>query len=194
MPNIGDSDDDWAELARELSRDKPQPPSEQPTPAEEMGVFGEGPESTPLLDEEGDELPEGPGETDADNIFRNARPGTICGNVGDSTGLPISSVELELYLDVNNNDMVDAGDVLVATAFSDGDTGNYCFEDITPGEYVVVEIQPVNYNSVSDYDHTTPASDTDGDDSGDGADDESPGDSNQDDDWEDIESDDDFSD
>jgi protocatechuate 3,4-dioxygenase beta subunit len=115
-----------------------------------------------------------PGETDADNIFRNARPGTICGNVGDSTGLPISSVELELYLDVNNNDMVDAGDVLVATVFSDGDTGNYCFEDITPGEYVVVEIQPVNYNSVSDYDHTTPASDPDGDDSGDGADDEIP--------------------
>jgi hypothetical protein len=75
MPNIGDNDDDWAELARELSRDKPQPPSEQPTPAEEMGVFGEGPESTPVLDEEGDDLPEGSGETEAEGA-PDGQPGT----------------------------------------------------------------------------------------------------------------------
>jgi hypothetical protein len=75
MPNIGDSDDDWAELARELSRDKPQPLSDQPTPAEQMGVFGESPESTPLLDEEGDELPEAAGETEAEGA-PDGQPGT----------------------------------------------------------------------------------------------------------------------
>jgi hypothetical protein len=53
-------------------------------------------------------------------------------------------------------------DVLVATTFTDGDTGNYCFEDVTPAEYVVFEVQPNYYNSVSDYDHTTTAPDTDG--------------------------------
>jgi hypothetical protein len=36
------------------------------------------------------------------------------------------------------------------------------FEDVTPNEYVVLEIQPLNYNSISDYDHTTGASDPDG--------------------------------
>ncbi|HJW27960.1 MAG TPA: SdrD B-like domain-containing protein, partial [Saprospiraceae bacterium] len=103
-----------------------------------------------------------PGETDADNNFMDGRAGTICGNVSDDTGLPISSVELRLYLDVNNNDSLDVADVLVATVFTDGDTGDYCFEDVTPGEYVVFEVQPPFYNSISDYDHTTTAPDTDG--------------------------------
>ncbi|HJW31530.1 MAG TPA: hypothetical protein VJ508_20010, partial [Saprospiraceae bacterium] len=82
--------------------------------------------------------------------------------------------EIRLYLDVNNNDAYDAGDILVATAFSDGDTGNYCFEDVTPGEYVVVEIQPQYYDNVSDYDHTTSGSDPDGNDQADGPDNEIP--------------------
>jgi len=115
-----------------------------------------------------------PGESDEDNDFLEGRPGMICGNVSDNANHPISSVEVKLYLDVNNNDQYDAGDVLIATVFSDGDTGNYCFEDVTPGEYVVVETQPINYNSVSDYDETTSASDPDGDDQADGADDEIP--------------------
>jgi len=115
-----------------------------------------------------------PGESDSDNNFINGRPGMICGNVHDNLGQPISSVLLSLYRDVNNNDMYDAGDILIGTVFSDGDTGNYCFEDITPGEYVVVETQPVNFNSVSDYDYTTSASDPDGNDQADGADNEIP--------------------
>ncbi|MEO6132807.1 MAG: SdrD B-like domain-containing protein, partial [Saprospiraceae bacterium] len=115
-----------------------------------------------------------PGETDADNDFVDGRPGTICGNVKEDTGLPISSVQIKLYKDVNNNDAYDAGDVLIATVYTDGDTGNYCFEDVTPGEYVVVEIQPPFYNSVSDYDHSTGAFDPDGDDSADGPDNEVP--------------------
>ena len=115
-----------------------------------------------------------PAEADADNIFVNGRPGTICGNVSDDTGLYISSVQIRLFLDVNNNDAWDIGDILIATTYSDGDTGDYVFEDVTPGEYVIVETQPVNYTNVSDYDHTTTAPDTDGDDSADGWDNEIP--------------------
>ena len=37
--------------------------------------------------------------------------------------LPISNVEIRLYLDVNNNDSLDAGDILVATTYTDGDSG-----------------------------------------------------------------------
>jgi len=103
-----------------------------------------------------------PGEADNDNNFIDGRPGIICGIVLDDIGQPISNVEMILYLDVNNNDSLDAADTPVATVFTDGDSGIYCFEDVTPGEYVVFEVQPANYNSVSDYDHSTGASDPDG--------------------------------
>ena len=115
-----------------------------------------------------------PGEADADNDFVDGRPGMICGSVYDDTNLPISSVEIRLYRDINNNDVHDGADILAATTFTDGDTGGYCFEDVTPGEYVVFEVQPANYNSVSDYDHSTVAPDTDGNDSAQGPDDEIP--------------------
>ena len=69
---------------------------------------------------------------------------------------------MQLYRDINNNDSLDIADVLTATTYTDGDTGDYCFEDVTPGEYVVFEIQPLSYSSVSDYDHSTTAPDTDG--------------------------------
>ena len=102
---------------------------------------------------------------DADNDFIDGRPGMICGNVSDDTGLYISNVIIQLYLDVNNNGVQDAGDLLVATTISDGDSGDYIFEDVTPGNYVIVEVQPVNYTDISDYDHSTTPPDTDGDDS-----------------------------
>ncbi|MEO5905356.1 MAG: SdrD B-like domain-containing protein [Saprospiraceae bacterium] len=115
-----------------------------------------------------------PGEADEDNDFVDGRPGSICGNVSDDLGVPLANIEIRLYLDVNNNDIVDAGDILVTTTFTDGDSGNYCFEDVTPGEYVISEIQPLNYNDVSDYDHTTAPPDTDGNDSAQGPDNEIP--------------------
>jgi hypothetical protein len=74
-----------------------------------------------------------PGESDDDNNFVDGRPGSICGNVSEDTGSPISSVELQLYIDVNNNDSLDVADVYVISVYTDGDTGNYCFEDVTPG-------------------------------------------------------------
>ncbi len=140
-------------------------------------------ESISVSDTDGDDSVQGadndipvivlPGEADNDNNFVEGRPGLICGSVNDTIGQPISSVEVRLYHDLNNNNEYDAGDALVATTFTDGDTGNYCFEDVTPGEYVVVEIQPANYSSISDYDHST-GSDPDGDDQADGPDDEIP--------------------
>ena len=75
MPNIGDSDDDWAELARELSRDKPQPPVEEPAQAEEMGLFGEATETTPVSDEEGEDLAEMAGESEGEGA-PDGQPGT----------------------------------------------------------------------------------------------------------------------
>jgi hypothetical protein len=54
----GDSDDDWAELARELSRDKPQSLAEPPPPAEEMGLFSEVVQDARPAEEDIEELPE----------------------------------------------------------------------------------------------------------------------------------------
>ena len=59
--------------------------------------------------------------------------GNICGNVHEIIGQPLSNVESKLYIDVNDNDMFDAGDILVETTYTDGDSGNYCFEDIPAG-------------------------------------------------------------
>jgi protocatechuate 3,4-dioxygenase beta subunit len=115
-----------------------------------------------------------PGETDGGNIFTDGRPGTVCGSVHDNLGQPISSVVIRLYHDLNNNDIYDGGDILVATTSTDGDTGNYCFEDVTPGEYVVVETDPANYYGISDYDTSTGVNDPDGNDQADGSDNQIP--------------------
>ena len=103
-----------------------------------------------------------PGEADDDNDFIDGRPGTICGTVSNDMNQPLSNVEILLFHDINNNDSIDGGDVHVATQFTDGDSGDYCFEDVMPGEYIVVEIQPAYHTSVSDYDHSTGAFDNDG--------------------------------
>jgi hypothetical protein len=74
-----------------------------------------------------------PGETDADNNFIDSRPGVVCGNVSDDTGLYISSVEIRLYIDGNANGTYDVGEILYAFTYTDGDTGDYTFEDVPPG-------------------------------------------------------------
>ena len=58
--------------------------------------------------------------------------------------------------------------------YSDGDMGDYRFENMTPGVYVVVEKQPDFYDSVWDYDTSTNENDEDGDDRADGADNDIP--------------------
>jgi hypothetical protein len=75
MPPTGDSDDDWAELARELSRDKPQPLPEPEPPTEELGLFGEGAEELPATAEEQSELPDGAVEAEGEGP-PDGQPGT----------------------------------------------------------------------------------------------------------------------
>ncbi|HJW28834.1 MAG TPA: SdrD B-like domain-containing protein, partial [Saprospiraceae bacterium] len=96
--------------------------------------------------------------------------GSICGYVHDDLGQPISGVQIQLFVDQNNNQGVDTTDVLLASTFTDG-SGNYCFTGLHPCQYVVVEMQPASYGNLSDYDSTP---DPDGDDSLDGPDNEIP--------------------
>jgi hypothetical protein len=97
--------------------------------------------------------------------------GTICGAVHDDLGQAMAGVQVQLFADMNANQVVDAGDTLVTTTTTSGPSGSYCFTNIRPCNYVVVEIQPATYGSLSDYD-TSP--DPDGDDSSDGPDNQIP--------------------
>ncbi|MEP6796120.1 MAG: SdrD B-like domain-containing protein, partial [Saprospiraceae bacterium] len=97
--------------------------------------------------------------------------GSICGSVHDDLGQPISGVEIRLEADVNNNLIFDGGDTLIATLFSIAGTGQFCFQQIRPCSYILVEIQPSTYGDLSDFDSTP---DPDGDDSGDGPDNQIP--------------------
>jgi ribonuclease E len=75
MPPTGDSDDDWAELARELSRDKPPPLPEPEPPTEELGLFGEGAEELATNAEESPELQEGAADEEGEGP-PDGQPGT----------------------------------------------------------------------------------------------------------------------
>lgn len=97
--------------------------------------------------------------------------GTICGSVVDDLSQPLGGVTIELHADLNSNQQIDAGDTLVATTVTAISDGSYCFSDVRPCEYVVREVQPLNYGQQADYD-TSP--EPDGDDSADGPDDEIP--------------------
>src|SRR5688500_1643645 len=112
-----------------------------------------------------------PGESDTDNNFKDGRPGIICGSVVNDLGAPLSNVRVELYEDENGNGQMDPEDNMLAFLYSDGDTGNYCFEDIVPGVYIVNEVHPPDYGNLSDMDETP---DPDGDDSAEGPDDNIP--------------------
>ena len=114
-----------------------------------------------------------PGEIDADNDFvEDPFPGAICGFVLDTDENPLANVTVELYADTNGDGLPDG--TVMATGVSDGETGQYCIEDIPYGTYVLVQVQPANYTSFSDYDVTTGPSDPDGDDSGQGPDNNIP--------------------
>ena len=152
---------------------------DQPWP---YGNISDYDQSTGAFDWDGDDSFEGAddnipvvlkaGEADEDNVFTDARPGMVCGIVKTDTDKPMGGVRLWLYAD-NDDDGSPDGEALDST-LSDGDAGTYCFNDVTPGSYVVVELQPDFHNSVSDYDHSTGAGDTDGDDFLDGPDDQIP--------------------
>ncbi len=97
--------------------------------------------------------------------------GSICGSVHDDLGQALSGIEIKLWADVNNNQIYDGGDTLVATLFSSAGNGQFCFQQIRPCSYILVETQPSSYGELSDFDSTP---DPDGDDSGDGPDNQIP--------------------
>ena len=48
----------------------------------------------------------------------------------------IANVDLQLYLDANNNEVIDAGDALISSATSNS-AGYYLFDGLAPGNYIV---------------------------------------------------------
>ncbi len=100
-----------------------------------------------------------PGENDTDNNFVDVDLGNITGTVtedtdGDGVGdTPIQGVLVELFEDSNDNGLFDAGEPSVETTTTGAD-GSYSFNNLAPGDYVVVETQPANLVSVSDQDES----------------------------------------
>jgi hypothetical protein len=97
--------------------------------------------------------------------------GTICGSVHDDLGQGIVGVQIQLMADMNGNQLVDGGDTLVTTTTTSGVNGTYCFNNIRPCNYVIVEVQPATYGNLSDFDSSP---DPDGDDTSDGSDNQVP--------------------
>ena len=91
------------------------------------------------------------------------RPGEIGGTVSADTDnddvgeTGILGAELQLFTDPNGDgDASDGTFVVSTTTESDG---SYSFENLAPGDYVVVETQPAGFNTVSDGDSTVPGDD-----------------------------------
>src|SRR5690606_1469709 len=114
-----------------------------------------------------------PAEADYDNNFiESPNPGTISGRVEeDETGLPISGVMIRLHVDTNGDGSPDGPPI--GTTTTNG-SGFYEFTGVQIGNYVVRQVQPENYISISDYDHSTGPLDPDGNDSAQGPDEEIP--------------------
>ena len=71
----------------------------------------------------------------------------------DDSGIPLGGVTIQLYSDPNGDGDPSDGSV-VATATTDA-SGDYEFLSVAADDYVLVEIDPVNYSSVSDGDLTS---------------------------------------
>ena len=98
-----------------------------------------------------------PGEDDADNVFVEENNGSISGTVTqDTTGnglgdTPLEGVTVELYEDSDGDGQADGSAIDTTTTATDG---SYLFDDLSPGDYVVVEIQPAGLQNVSDQDES----------------------------------------
>ena len=83
------------------------------------------------------------GEQDLGNNFVEVKTGSVCGAVAilkDGNATPFTAgVKLNLMKNgqIDNSTMTDSD-------------GKYCFNDVIPGDYAVVEVQPVGYVSVSE--------------------------------------------
>ena len=94
------------------------------------------------------------GQTSCDHDFLDTLPAMVSGTVtedldNDDTGdAPLVGVTIELWSDTDSDGV---GDTLVTTTTTDAG-GHYQFTNVAPGQYVVVETDPTNYNSVVDND------------------------------------------
>ena len=113
-----------------------------------------------------------PIEPDFNNDFiEDALVGTISGTVTNDVGGPIAGVLISLHLDTNSDGSPDGGALSTTTTNA---SGNYIFTGVEAAFYVLVETTPAMHSNISDYDHSTLAPDTDGDDSAQGPDDNIP--------------------
>ena len=100
-------------------------------------------------------LPNDPADpTEDPTVLELAMLGNVSGNVsedttGDGAGdTPLPGVDLELFTDPNGDGDPSDG-VSVGTATTDAN-GDYVFEDVPLGDYVVVETQPTGVDSISE--------------------------------------------
>ncbi len=105
-------------------------------------------------------------ELDADNNFIEGQPGAISGYVSEDTDggtasadQPIEGVQLTLVSDLNNNGILDAGEAVQTTTTNA--SGYYEFTNLTPGDYIVIETQPLGYTTVRDGDESDDGDATD---------------------------------
>ena len=80
--------------------------------------------------------------------------GIICGHVEDDAGIGLSGILIQLWHDLNGNQVVDGLDTLESSTMTAGTTGQFCFTALRPCQYVLVEVQPATFGEESDYDHT----------------------------------------
>ena len=94
------------------------------------------------------------GESDTGNNFVEEVQASISGTVtvdtnDDGSGdVGLAEVTLQLV------EVVDGAEVIVATTETTGTNGAYVFNDVTPGNYIVRQVQPENHLTVSEGDST----------------------------------------
>ena len=101
------------------------------------------------------------GEADTGNDFVEEEPASISGTVTVDTD---NDGDGEVGLGgVIVNLVDDGGNVVATTTTADGTgpeaLGSYLFEDVVPGDYTVVEVQPTTHLTVTDVDSTDPSDD-----------------------------------
>ena len=113
-----------------------------------------------------------PGEEDEDNNFiEDPLQGSISGSVYNDLGLAMFNVTVTLYNDTDGDGNEDGAPISTRLT---NISGQYQFTSIEPGDYVIVETQPLYHNNISDIDTSIHALDLDGDDSVDGPDNDIP--------------------
>jgi hypothetical protein len=91
------------------------------------------------------------GDTSTVTFTVNLCPGNITGKVLLSDGTPLGGVNVRLYADQNPLDGIQDNNTAIRSVFTTS-AGVYSMASLTPGYYVIVQIQPVNYISIDDED------------------------------------------